>query len=82
MDRGPGFADGEESRIFEKFYRGKAQGVRGAGLGLAICRAIVTAHGGAIEAANRAGGGAIMRLRIPIGGTPPAASPVAEAEAA
>jgi two-component system sensor histidine kinase KdpD len=81
MDRGPGFVDGEESRIFEKFYRGKAQGVRGAGLGLAICQAIVTAHGGAIEAANRQGGGAVMRLRIPIGGTPPEAGPVAEAEA-
>jgi signal transduction histidine kinase len=53
MDLGPGFADGEESRIFEKFYRDKAQGVRGA----------------------------IMRLRIPIGGTPPAAQPVAESEA-
>src|ERR1019366_1740709 len=49
-DRGPGFAPGEEKRLFEKFYRGKSDGVRGAGLGLAICRAIVTAHRGTIEA--------------------------------
>ena len=37
-DRGPGFAPGDEKRIWEKFYRGPAQGVRGVGLGLAICR--------------------------------------------
>jgi two-component system sensor histidine kinase KdpD len=81
MDRGPGFAEGEQTRVFEKFYRGKAEGVRGAGLGLAICQAIVAAHAGTIEAANREGGGAVMRLRIPIGGTPPAADPALEAEA-
>ena len=50
MDRGPGFAPGEEKRIWEKFYRGQVEGVGGAGLGLAICRAIVIAHGGSIEA--------------------------------
>src|SRR5581483_9580847 len=37
-DRGAGFAAGDEKRLFEKFYRGKAEGVGGAGLGLAICR--------------------------------------------
>ncbi len=65
-DRGPGFAPGEEKRLFEKFYRGKSDGVRGAGLGLAICRAIVTAHRGTIEALHRPGGGAIFRIRLPL----------------
>jgi two-component system sensor histidine kinase KdpD len=65
-DRGPGFADGEERLIWEKFYRGKAAGTRGAGLGLAISRAIVTAHAGTISAENRPGGGAIIRIWIPL----------------
>jgi two-component system sensor histidine kinase KdpD len=65
-DRGPGFTPGEEQRVFEKFYRGNAKGVRGAGLGLAICRAIVEAHHGTIEALNREGGGAIVRIRLPL----------------
>ena len=65
-DRGRGFAEGEEKRLFDKFYRGKAEGVRGAGLGLAICRAIVTAHRGSIEALHREGGGAIFRIRLPL----------------
>jgi two-component system, OmpR family, sensor histidine kinase KdpD len=63
-DRGAGFAEGEEQRVFEKFYRGKSEGVRGAGLGLAICHAIATAHRGTIEALNRPGGGAILRVRL------------------
>jgi two-component system sensor histidine kinase KdpD len=66
-DRGPGLVPGEEQRIFEKFYRGTSKGVRGAGLGLAICRAIVQAHQGQIEAFNRAGGGAVFRIRLPLG---------------
>jgi two-component system sensor histidine kinase KdpD len=65
-DRGAGFAEGEEQRVFEKFYRGKSEGVRGAGLGLAICHAIATAHRGSIEALNRPGGGAILRVRLPL----------------
>jgi two-component system sensor histidine kinase KdpD len=64
-DRGPGFAAGEQERIFEKFYRGRTDGNRGGGLGLAICRAIAQAHGGSIRAANRDGGGAIFRVCLP-----------------
>jgi two-component system sensor histidine kinase KdpD len=65
-DRGPGIVAGEEQRIFEKFYRAGAKGVQGAGLGLAICRAIVQAHQGSIEALNREGGGAVFRVRLPV----------------
>ncbi|MCU1233885.1 MAG: kdpD [Candidatus Solibacter sp.] len=66
LDRGPGFAALDEQRIFEKFYRGRSDGARGAGLGLAICRAIVQAHRGTIEAFNRTGGGAVFRVRLPL----------------
>jgi two-component system sensor histidine kinase KdpD len=65
-DRGPGFAPQEEQRIFEKFYRGRSDVARGAGLGLAICRAIIEAHRGTIDAFNRAGGGAVFRIRLPL----------------
>ncbi|MGB9620729.1 MAG: sensor histidine kinase, partial [Armatimonadota bacterium] len=72
-DSGPGFAPGEEQRIWDKFYRGKTEGTRGAGLGLAICRAIVVAHGGRIEGENRPQGGAVIRIWLPNAGNPPEA---------
>ncbi|MFI5345229.1 MAG: DUF4118 domain-containing protein [Elusimicrobiota bacterium] len=65
-DRGPGLPPGDLTKVFDKFYRGNAGG--GAGLGLAICRAIVEAHGGRIEALNRDGGGASFRFRLPLEG--------------
>src|SRR4029077_5829373 len=65
-DRGPGVPPGEEERIFEKFYRGKSTSARGAGLGLPICRAIVQAHRGTIQALPRTGGGSIFQIRLPI----------------
>jgi two-component system sensor histidine kinase KdpD len=66
-DRGPGLPPGEERRIFEKFHRaGAAPTVRGAGLGLAICRGIVRAHGGRIWAENRPDGGAAFRFTLPV----------------
>ncbi len=67
-DSGPGLAPGEEQRIFDKFYRGLSEGARGAGLGLAICRAIVEAHRGTIVAFNRQSGGAAFRIRLPLEG--------------
>jgi len=75
-DQGPGIPTGEEERIFDKFYRA-AQGAGGIGLGLAICRGIVTAHGGSISAENRPGGGAVFRVTLPIEGEPP---PLLESE--
>jgi two-component system sensor histidine kinase KdpD len=70
-DRGPGLAPGDEQRVFDKFYRTRAEPGRGSGLGLAICRGIVEAHGGSIRAANRAGGGVAFRFTLPIEGAPP-----------
>lgn len=70
-DRGVGLPAGEESRVFEKFYRARSS-PGGAGLGLTICQGIVTAHGGQIMAAVREGGGACFRFTLPVEGEPPA----------
>jgi len=76
-DRGPGFPPGEEARVFDKFYRvAGATTTAGVGLGLTICRGIVTAHGGRIWAENRAGGGAVFRFTLPLGPAQPASVPV------
>jgi two-component system sensor histidine kinase KdpD len=75
-DRGPGFAPGEETRVFDKFYRGREAGTRsGAGLGLAIARGIVEAHGGVVAAEPRPGGGALFRLALPLAVDPPEIGP-------
>jgi two-component system sensor histidine kinase KdpD len=70
-DHGAGLAPEEMNHVFEKFFRGKTVGVRGVGLGLAICRAIVLGHDGSIVAGNSPEGGAVFRFELPIGGTPP-----------
>ena len=70
-DQGPGITPGEEERIFEKLARGQATASRpGAGLGLAICKGIATAHGGRIQAVNHPQGGAQFLVTLPLG-TPP-----------
>ena len=67
-DRGPGIPAGDEQRIFEKFFRAGSAEHRpgGSGLGLTIAKGIVEAHGGRIEAQNRAGGGAIIVMSLPV----------------
>jgi two-component system sensor histidine kinase KdpD len=68
-DSGPGFPEGETEKLFEKFYRAPPHRERaqsGVGLGLTICRAIVRAHGGRIEARNRLEGGAQVTLFLPL----------------
>jgi len=66
-DHGPGFPPGEEARVFEKFHQARPESAQsGFGLGLAICKAIVEAHGGTIEARNAPGGGAEFRFTLPL----------------
>ncbi len=69
-DRGSGIPHGEEEKIFGKFVRGSAAG-GGMGLGLTICQAIISAHGGRIWTENRSGGGTVFRFTLPLGGQPP-----------
>ncbi|WP_248295185.1 DUF4118 domain-containing protein [Paraburkholderia sp. UYCP14C] len=77
-DNGPGLPAGMEARVFEKFTRGEKESAKpGIGLGLAICRAIVEAHGGTIGALNRIGAnghveGARFWFTLPVK-TPPEA---------
>lgn len=68
-DRGPGIVLDEVNQLFEKYYRGRMlTSERGLGLGLAICRIIIEAHGGKIWAENREEGGAVFRFTLPLVG--------------
>jgi two-component system sensor histidine kinase KdpD len=65
-DEGPGLPKQREEAIFEMFERGRREGTApGAGLGLAICRAIVHAHDGTIRGETKAGGGARFTIELP-----------------
>jgi two-component system sensor histidine kinase KdpD len=71
-DNGPGLPSGREDAVFEKFTRGERESAKpGVGLGLAICRAIIEAHGGVIKPGKSPEGGACIEFTLPLG-TPPA----------
>jgi len=72
-DDGPGIDEADLPMIFEKFYRGKrsSKGRKGSGMGLAIARAILAAHGGGIEAVSEPGKGATFRFWVPLEETAP-----------
>lgn len=67
-DRGPGIPRSDLEHIFDKFYRvlGYARATGGTGVGLAVCRGLIEAHGGRIWATNRSGGGALFRFTLPL----------------
>ena len=68
-DRGPGIAPTEQELIFEPYRRGDQSGSResrGAGLGLALCRAIAQAHGGNLTVRRRSGGGSSFSATLPL----------------
>ena len=64
LDNGPGFDPAVLPRVFDRYQRGDRRG--DVGMGLAIVRAIVTAHGGSVDAVNRPEGGACVRVRVPL----------------
>jgi two-component system sensor histidine kinase KdpD len=79
-DDGPGLPVGREESLFQKFARGDRESATpGVGLGLAICRAIVESHHGAIVGINRPDGGVTFSFMLPLG-TPPVAAVEAEPE--
>jgi two-component system sensor histidine kinase BaeS len=65
-DSGPGVPEAELPRLFERFYRGSAERGAGVGLGLAISRNIVEAHGGMIEAQRSSLGGLKIAIKLPV----------------
>jgi two-component system, OmpR family, sensor histidine kinase KdpD len=78
-DRGPGLPPGPTHQVFDKFFRGANAAPGGVGLGLAVCRGIVHAHEGRIDAQRRSGGGCTFRVWLPDDGNPPALEePLAE----
>jgi K+-sensing histidine kinase KdpD len=74
-DRGPGLDEDDVPRVFEKFYRGAGASADGLGLGLAICKGIVDAHGGRLWVENRPGGGAVFHFTLPVAMPPETAVP-------
>jgi signal transduction histidine kinase len=69
-DHGPGIPASEKKAIFRKFVRGsaaEAANVRGSGVGLAMVRHIVAAHGGNVSLASELGGGSVFTILLPLG---------------
>jgi two-component system sensor histidine kinase MprB len=66
-DRGPGIADEDLPHVFDRFYRAPAaRGLPGSGLGLAIVQQVADGHGGSVSVAAAPGGGACLRLALPV----------------
>jgi two-component system sensor histidine kinase BaeS len=71
VDSGPGIAADELPHIFDRLWRGRAaRQVAGSGIGLAVAREIVVAHGGTIEAASPEGAGTVVTIRLPLNTEP------------
>ena len=70
-DDGPGLPPGNPARLFDKFQRGDGEGaIVGVGLGLAICQAIIRAHGGEITAHRRTPQGSRFEFTLPASAHP------------
>jgi len=82
-DTGPGIAEEELSQLFDKFYRGKSQRHRipGTGMGLAVAKAIVEAHGGSIGVVSQVGKGSVFSFTLPADGERVAAKQNAQTSA-
>lgn len=65
QDSGTGFDPEDLPRLFDRFYRGKKDGATGYGIGLSLCKMIITRQGGTITAKNHPQGGALFSIRFP-----------------
>jgi two-component system, OmpR family, sensor histidine kinase KdpD len=67
-DQGPGIDGVDQGMIFDKFYRGRGQRstIQGTGMGLAIAKAIVEAHGGTISVFSQLGRGSVFSFNLPL----------------
>jgi signal transduction histidine kinase len=65
-DQGPGIPAADRERVFDRFWRGKGMQTEGAGLGLAIVRETLKAHGGTVSVTDAPSGGSIFTLRFPM----------------
>jgi two-component system OmpR family sensor kinase len=84
-DHGPGLPADADGHVFDRFWRargGRSRGPGGAGLGLAIVRAVAHAHHGEVQGENGPDGGAVFRVTIPLAPSGRCAEPVAEGHAA
>ncbi len=69
-DSGPGIPVEELPRVFDRFFRGNGVRAGGSGIGLAVVRELVAAHGGTVEAASPPGTGAVLTVRLPVAPIP------------
>lgn len=67
-DAGPGMTMEEQQRLFEPFWRGQRQGAGGTGLGMAIFKEIMDAHGAAVALVSAPGAGTVLTMRLPAAG--------------
>lgn len=64
-DNGPGFAERDLPHLFDRFYRGRQDNAAGYGIGLALCKTILTRQGATVSARNHPRGGALFTIRFP-----------------
>ena len=71
MDNGPGLPPGDPKRLFDRFQRGSDAAAGGTGIGLSLVKGFAEAQGGSVSAENRAGGGAVFTVKLPLAKLPP-----------
>jgi len=70
-DNGPGLPPGDVKRLFDRFQRGPNASAGGTGLGLSLVKGFAEVQGGSVAAENRAGGGAVFTVKLPLATLPP-----------